>query len=189
MWFRSFQKPTVGLCRPKGCRAESHQFGGCKRKCRSGREKPCRCRTQPDRQTFSRPSTLMACSSASIWPTESHSTILEGSKPCCKHALCLRGMVVALRYFMVAQNTSILHRTETNYQHSFSITVSNKTEDDLWIGNNLKAWNGLQRVDTTPGVQSGADWIPICLGPCSCLVSSQAPGWITGSCGVRTDPA
>ena len=29
-------------------------------------------------------------------------------------------------------------------------------EDGLWIGNHLKAQNGLQRVRTTPGVQPGA---------------------------------
>ena len=28
-------------------------------------------------------------------------------------------------------------------------------EDGLWIGNNLKAQNGLQRVRTIPGVQPG----------------------------------
>ena len=31
-----------------------------------------------------------------------------------------------------------------------------KFEDGLWIGNHLKAQNGLQRVRTIPGVQPGA---------------------------------
>ena len=38
-------------------------------------------------------------------------------------------------------------------------------------------------------VPPGADWIPICLGLRGCLVLSQAPGSISGSRGVRIDPA
>ena len=51
-------------------------------------------------------------------------------------------------------------------------------EDGLWIGNHLKAKNGLQRVRTlpriqpravrTPGFLRGVDGIPICLGLRGC---------------------
>ena len=51
-------------------------------------------------------------------------------------------------------------------------------EDGLWIENNLKAWK-----------VPGADWIPICLGLCVCLVSSQVLGSILGSHSVRIDLA
>ena len=57
---------------------------------------------------------------------------------------------------------------ETSVHHSYpmywefvagSVTQATGTvefEDGLWIGNHLKARNGLQRVRTIPGVQPGA---------------------------------
>ena len=65
-------------------------------------------------------------------------------------------------------------------------------EDGLWLGNHIKAQDGLQKVRTVPGVQPadwGADWIPICLGLRGCLVLSQVACLIPGSRGLRIDPA
>ena len=70
----------------------------------------------------------------------------------------------------------------------------------MWIGNHLKAQNGLQRVCTIPAVQSGVVYTPgflrgqtefqsawVCVA--GCLVLSQAPGLIPCSYDVRIDPA
>ena len=72
-------------------------------------------------------------------------------------------------------------------------------EDGLWIGNHLKARNGLQRVHSIPEVQPGVVRTPGSSrgrlnsnlpGSAWLLgVLSQAPGSIPGSRGVRIDPA
>ena len=48
---------------------------------------------------------------------------------------------------------------------------------------------GLTRGGAHTRLPPGVDWIPICLGPLGCLVSSQVLGSIPGSCDVRIDLA
>ena len=58
-----------------------------------------------------------------------------------------------------------------------------------WPAEGLHYTWGSTRGGAHTRVPPGADWIPICLGPRGCLVTSQAPGSHLGSCGVKIDPA
>ena len=58
-------------------------------------------------------------------------------------------------------------------------------EDGLWIGNQLKARNGLQRVRTIPRVQPGAVRTTGFQSAWVCVMAASIPS----SCGVRIDLA
>ena len=65
-----------------------------------------------------------------------------------------------------------------------------KFEDVLWIGNHLKSQNGLQKVFTIHGFKPGSvRTTRLHRGQIGYLVSSQVPGLILDSCGVRIDLA
>ena len=66
-----------------------------------------RVRTGPIGRKFFWPPTLTACSSAALWPTETHSTSLERSKPLLLTHLLSKSLVALLTYFISVQNDLI----------------------------------------------------------------------------------
>ena len=58
-----------------------------------------------------------------------------------------------------------------------------------WPAEGLHYTWGSTRGGVHTLVPPGADLNPICLDLRGCLVSSQVPGLIPGSCGVSIDPA
>ena len=57
---------------------------------------------------FFKPPTLMACSYASLWPTETHSTSLERSRSLLLKSFLSKSLATLLSYFISVQSTLIL---------------------------------------------------------------------------------
>ena len=83
------------------------KVGGQKKILPNGPERVIRVRTGPLGRIFFWPSTLMAGSSAALWPTETHSTSFKRSKPPLLTQALSKSLVALLMYFVSIQSTLI----------------------------------------------------------------------------------
>ena len=83
------------------------KVGGLKKILPNGPARVIRVRTGPLGRIFFWPPTLMAGSSAALWPTETHSTSLERSKPLLLTQALSKSLEALLMYFISVQSTLI----------------------------------------------------------------------------------
>ena len=83
------------------------KVGGLKKILPNGPARVIRVRTGPLGRIFFWPPTLMAGSSAALWPTETHSTSLERSKPPLLTQALFKSLEALLMYFISIQSTLI----------------------------------------------------------------------------------
>ena len=83
-------------------------------------------RLWPSSRMFFKPPTLTGCNFATLLPKETHNTSFERSNSFCQ-------LTFHSRYFLLDQSTPILHHTETNCPHSFSITVHTVSSDTIFL--------------------------------------------------------
>ena len=107
MRFRSFQRGTVGLFRSKESRATDCQSWRSKKILPIGPAQAKQIRTGPLGRIFFKPPTLMAGSSAVLWPTKTHSTSLERSKPPLLTQTLSKSLAALLMHFISLQSTLI----------------------------------------------------------------------------------
>ena len=83
------------------------KVGGLKKILPNGPARVIRVRTGPLGRIFFKPPTLMAGSSAVLWPTKTHSTSLERSKPPLLTQTLSKSLAALLVYFISIQSTLI----------------------------------------------------------------------------------
>ena len=83
------------------------KVGGLKKILPNGPARVIRVRTGPLGRIFFKPPTLMAGSSAVLWPTKTHSTSLERSKPPLLTQTLSKSLAALLMYFISVQSTLI----------------------------------------------------------------------------------
>ena len=83
------------------------KVGGLKKILPNGPARVIRVRTGPLGRIFFKPPTLMAGSSAVLWPTKTHSTSLERSKPPLLTQTLSKSLAALLVYFISVQSTLI----------------------------------------------------------------------------------
>ena len=94
----------MGCCRSNGSRATSHQSWKSKKKILpSGPVRTLFARAK----LFFKPTTLIAGSSAALWPTETHSTSFERSKPLLLTQYLSKSLEALSIYFISVQSTLI----------------------------------------------------------------------------------